>query len=568
MFMRRRIVLFLVLGTVCSMGCADWTRNRQLEKVAKDWCMTLRASQVIPVYPMTEDLQPGDVFLVTTPVAKQADEYNKNGFLAFDQFVTRLKDIDYNTFYKKGYWDAAYAPPPTGHPRVNTPWMSERKPQTPAPAEGRSAAAGAEGTTAPAGTNPPANGQATAATTGGTAAGSGNDSTARKTLAGVEAPRAAFPTYTVKVKINEGLNLALPIHGVPFAMSIMNADSANVSVSLADAYTYSCAREELLQQFQDWWDGKSRAQQEVLTLAKEYAKEWSEKNPEWWPFKSKEPVLYLRVVSRVYLVGAVTTEISRADAFAFAADIRSIQPPGLPKIDAATFETDYTGILNGLSQPFNPSPKKEASGGTSAKSEAQPGAATKEEQEPATKEDDKAKASFRFAYATSRSVGMAQEFDRPIVIGYLGIDVPIMKDGTLGLPIDTHCLLEHPTQFGKPLNANLLTTAKQNCANDIKKLRFEASAARQAAWAEQVALSLSKSESPALDEKLRGRFTCCADDATQARSEKPLPHGKVQKIIGDLAGALLLYQSTGDEAAAEIHEAFKQAFLLTKVMEK
>ena len=34
-------------------GCA--TTGKQLEKVAKDWCETIRASQVICVYPLTEE---------------------------------------------------------------------------------------------------------------------------------------------------------------------------------------------------------------------------------------------------------------------------------------------------------------------------------------------------------------------------------------------------------------------------------------------------------------------------------------------------------------------------------
>jgi hypothetical protein len=34
--------------------------------------MTIRASQVVPVYPLTEDLQPGEVFLVQLPVGRWA----------------------------------------------------------------------------------------------------------------------------------------------------------------------------------------------------------------------------------------------------------------------------------------------------------------------------------------------------------------------------------------------------------------------------------------------------------------------------------------------------------------
>jgi len=60
-------VVLLLVG-----GCAN--KERQLEQVAKDWCLTIRASQVIPVYPMTEDLQPGDVFLVQRTVDEQVGD--------------------------------------------------------------------------------------------------------------------------------------------------------------------------------------------------------------------------------------------------------------------------------------------------------------------------------------------------------------------------------------------------------------------------------------------------------------------------------------------------------------
>ena len=49
-------------------GCAS--SESQVQKAARDWCMTIRGSQVVPVYPLTEDIQPGDIFLVQVPVDK------------------------------------------------------------------------------------------------------------------------------------------------------------------------------------------------------------------------------------------------------------------------------------------------------------------------------------------------------------------------------------------------------------------------------------------------------------------------------------------------------------------
>ena len=69
---------------VLSTGCATSLRNKQLEAVAKDWALVIRASQVIPVYPLSEDLQPGDVLLVSTPIDEQVALYKKKGFLPLD----------------------------------------------------------------------------------------------------------------------------------------------------------------------------------------------------------------------------------------------------------------------------------------------------------------------------------------------------------------------------------------------------------------------------------------------------------------------------------------------------
>jgi hypothetical protein len=63
------------------------------EDVAKDWCKSIRAEQVIPVYPLTEDVVPGDVFLAQRSVANQQDDYNAKGFLALDDDQHRFAGI-------------------------------------------------------------------------------------------------------------------------------------------------------------------------------------------------------------------------------------------------------------------------------------------------------------------------------------------------------------------------------------------------------------------------------------------------------------------------------------------
>ena len=86
-----RAVFCVFLAVLLVTGCNSLPRSKdqELEQVAKDWSMTIRASQVIPVYPLTEDLQPGDVFLVQVPVEQQQQVYKEKGFL--DIFVEGLR---------------------------------------------------------------------------------------------------------------------------------------------------------------------------------------------------------------------------------------------------------------------------------------------------------------------------------------------------------------------------------------------------------------------------------------------------------------------------------------------
>jgi hypothetical protein len=89
------ILPVLVIALLC--GC-DTTKQAQLEKAAKEWCATIRASQVIPVYPLTEDIQPGDIYLVQCPIDKQQKIYEKRGYLPLDNHLDRLNPSNYANF--------------------------------------------------------------------------------------------------------------------------------------------------------------------------------------------------------------------------------------------------------------------------------------------------------------------------------------------------------------------------------------------------------------------------------------------------------------------------------------
>lgn len=84
-----------MLGLALLAACSGISKREQLEQVAKDWSMTIRASQVIPVYPLTEDLHPGDIFLVQVPIDRQQEIYERQGFLPLDNHLHRLQPETY-----------------------------------------------------------------------------------------------------------------------------------------------------------------------------------------------------------------------------------------------------------------------------------------------------------------------------------------------------------------------------------------------------------------------------------------------------------------------------------------
>ena len=102
--MQKRIVAIgaLVL-TLAGCRSLDRRRDDQLARVARDWCLTIRASQVLPVYPLTEDLQVGDVFLVSTPLSQEVHDLEEDGFLPLDNVIARIQPTGWQQFYNGAY---------------------------------------------------------------------------------------------------------------------------------------------------------------------------------------------------------------------------------------------------------------------------------------------------------------------------------------------------------------------------------------------------------------------------------------------------------------------------------
>lgn len=275
------------LSLLLAAGCASGKSRRQLEQVAKGWCETIRASQVIPVYPLTEDLSPGDVFLVQTPIASQAKLYKERGFLALDDRRTRLKGLDYGRVYFDGYWD----------------WGKEfaATPHTPP--------------------NRVIPGQLTA------------DNPGTNVFLQVAAPRVAFPTYTFEGQSSFGLSLAIPVQGIPVALNFLQADRVDGTVTILDARTYAADEQQLYASLRSW-AGADEVQQ-ILDETVRRA--------------SPDPI-FLRVVSRVYLAGGVIVSLNRSSS-AGGQGRGGFNPPEVPSVldEAGNVNTGYTNLLHALS---------------------------------------------------------------------------------------------------------------------------------------------------------------------------------------------------------------------------
>ena len=312
----------LILAT----SCTTVLRNQQIEKVAKDWSLVIRASQVIPVYPLTEDLQPGDVLLVNIPIEDQVAIYKEKGFLPLDQHVVRLYSSDFQKFYNSRYGIIDGTIPPAQWQLIDP-------------------------------------------------AGKHHWS---------QAPRAAFPTYQFSVSTGSGLNLAIPIQGVPLALGLMHAGKASGTVTIADAFTYGLDQVHMVNLVRTWAD-------ENRALLRQYSPQNGRRQ-------------FLRVISRVYSTGQVSVTVNNDEALSAEASGGADRPVDVLGLTKGNADKNYSEALDILNKVIS----NELPGGK-----------------------------VKIAAASSRSVTLSETFPRPLVIGYVGFDLPIMEGGRLGSPIST-----------------------------------------------------------------------------------------------------------------------------------
>ncbi len=279
--------LLIVMLLFISEGCATRTARKHMEGVAKGWSETVRASQVIPVYPMSEDVHVGDVYLVRSSIAKQHAEYRASGFLALQHRQVRLPYTNYSKVYFDGYWEDEYGSVP--HKALTYTNQTQ-------PASANSSVS--------------------------------NNSAPVFTLA--NAARVAFPTYSFAAQSGYGLSAAFPVEGIPVALSFLGTDQVNGSVIISDARTYSGDLEQLFSMLSAW--AKDTNSLQHLKSAALSA--------------SPTPV-YLRVVTRVYMAREIAMSLNKFRSRGGSGDVGTSSGIRLANEDGS-FNTNYIGVLNAL----------------------------------------------------------------------------------------------------------------------------------------------------------------------------------------------------------------------------
>ncbi|HWE00800.1 MAG TPA: hypothetical protein VG326_00215 [Tepidisphaeraceae bacterium] len=338
-----------------AFGCNGPLKQAQLQGVAKDWCLTIRACEVMPVYPLTEDIQPGDVFLVHQTAEQEVASYTKNGFLPLRDIVARLPVSNYEEFYANRYGLTEGVMPPGN-------WQFPK-------------------------TTPP---------------------TTQANYS--DAPRVAFPSFSFSIKQGAGANASFPVSAIPVGLDLLQTGQATGTVSFGSAYTYGSDIKTVEESVQKWAQdskNKSYLMEKVQSLHIKTAGNGKNQSHDIGRLMARinndTTPTFLRVVTRVYLIDKVSvslTDDSNAGATVSGGVPKTVDLGNLPE---GNVPANYDAVNKLLTTAADGAP-----GGT-----------------------------LKLALATSRSVSLDTSFPRPLVLGYLSIDLEILDNGCLAAPVTT-----------------------------------------------------------------------------------------------------------------------------------
>lgn len=198
--------------------------------------------------------------------------------------------------------------------------------------------------------------------------------------------------------------MGVPISSIPVALNFLGAQENSAIVTLTDASTYQADHETIMVKLKEWIDSTPQVKAELEAACRYIGKEY----------------VYLRVIIRVYLVGAVDIALERKDAYQGGIQAGLVEQAADTSISVEKFADSIAKQTILLKELNNLAAK------------------------------NKIGDAVNFNIATKSNIGLRESFDRPLVVGYLGIDVPFFQDGRLGAPIPTFERLELPSRFGDP----------------------------------------------------------------------------------------------------------------------
>ena len=402
-----RKVATLAFALLMVVGCTNQEEFQQLSHVAKGWCLTIRASQVIPIYPLSEDIQVGDLYIVQKPLEDEVYEYEKSGFLPLGENIGRLPEPELINYYKYG---TAVNPNPPMIAVAQSPTTQPSDPKKPS-----SVSAGGATTRADVATVHAVSTSQPSSNDEGSTANSTASSAAQYWA---DLPLSAFPSYSFEIDRSGGLNAQLPIHGIPVAFGLLGAESASVTVTLSNASTYGLDEESLDRVVREWAE---------IPCNKKYLKSFA---PYYTPPKFLVPIIpggtefhkhynYLRAISRVYFIRGVNVTVTNNKQSS--SNLSAGQAPALTLLNATSTSQPTIGGATAQATPTTlPSNPVLLEGDTGVGVGGQ----------------------LKLSSLSNSSVTLDETFSRPMAIGYLAFDLPIGEDGSLGIcPVSTQVRL-------------------------------------------------------------------------------------------------------------------------------
>jgi hypothetical protein len=201
------------------------------------------------------------------------------------------------------------------------------------------------------------------------------------------------------------------VQSVPIGLNLLDSASADGTVTIKDCFTYG------------------RGINDLQPLAQRFAQDNADFVRQFAPTEGKQ--FFLRVVNRVYLTKRLDVSLfsnqstggSLSGGVPRPVDLLNIGNSGT---NASAIFAEVNKVIN---KPTTQPISQPATGAGAHSPTTQPAA-------PAIG------ATVNVTMASSRSVSLTETFDRPLVIGYIAFDLPILNDGKLGAPVATFSKLE------------------------------------------------------------------------------------------------------------------------------